>query len=67
MFITEILKRASGDHAFAKIIRKYCLSTIFFSILFQMWSVNIYLLNYISAYFYSNISATGHIGAGTLW
>ena len=32
-----------------------------------MWSLNIYLLNYLSAYFYSNISATGHIGAGTLW
>ena len=30
MFITEILKRASGDHAFAKIIRKYYLSTFFF-------------------------------------
>ena len=45
------LKRASGDPALAKMLIKYYLSYLF-SILSQMWSLNIYLLNYMSVYFY---------------
>ena len=51
IFITEIdFKRASGDHAFAKIIRKYNLSTIcFFNVILNV------VIKYLLAELYISI------------